>query len=256
MKGVTMLSSGFEPSRAEMRGKLLQSENFDQALDILAEITADMGFTQTLYGYIPGIPRLPNGEWSPLKLNVRNFPTGWEEGWEPYVTIDPYYRACFTSTLPIEWQDVQKSEAITSAQKSACNFLNDFGLSRGMTVPVHLPFGRFAVMSAIVDSTCHDWLSVRERGREHLFRLMHIFTQIILEMHFEEQIAVYKPEELTPREQECLRWAAAGKTSSDIAVIIDRSVETVRLHIKNSIAKLNATNRTHAVAMAVQRGLI
>lgn len=251
-----MLASGFDFSRTGVREKLVQSKNFEQALDMLAEFTAEMGFTQTLYGYIPSMPRLPNGEWSPLKLNVRNFPSGWEDGWEQYVTIDPYYRACFKSTLPIEWQDVQRSEAITAAQKNACNFLNDFGLSQGMTVPVHLPFGRFAVMSAIADSSCHNWTSVRERGREHLFRLMHIFTQVILDKHFEEQIATYKPEELTPREQECLRWAAAGKTSSDIAVIIDRSVETVRLHIKNSITKLNATNRTHAVAMAVQRGLI
>jgi len=33
-------------------------------------------------------------------------------------------------------------------------------------------------------------------------------------------------------------------------------VETIRLHIKNAIAKLNATNRSQAVAKAVHLGLI
>jgi LuxR family transcriptional regulator len=85
---------------------------------------------------------------------------------------------------------------------------------------------------------------------------MHIFTKVIHELKLESQIEVACTSKLTPREMECLRWASAGKTSSEISIILDRSVETIRLHIKNAIAKLNATNRSQAIAKAVHLGLI
>jgi LuxR family transcriptional regulator, quorum-sensing system regulator SdiA len=251
-----MHDTDLEIRSSTLRDRVLVAADFDDALDLLAEITCELGFTQALYGYIPSVPRLPNGDWLPLRLNVRHFPEGWEAGWEQFTSIDPYYRACFDSTFPIDWADVQKSDQLTRAQRTACSYLGDFGLSRGITVPVHLPFGRFAVMSAIADQTCANWHHIREEAREPLFKLMHVFTKTIHERHFEGQIPAGATVELTPREQECIRWASAGKTSSEIAIIIDRSVETVRLHIKNSIANLHATNRAQAVANAIHLGLI
>ncbi len=85
---------------------------------------------------------------------------------------------------------------------------------------------------------------------------MHTFTQHDFSARLETQIELPKLVTLTKREQECMRWAALGKTSSEIAIILDRSPETVRLHIKSSIAKLNATNRAQAVANALDSGLI
>ncbi len=60
---------------------------------------------------------------------------------------------------------------------------------------------------------------------------------------------------LAPREVECLRWAAFGKTAEEIAVIEDISVHTVRQYFKSGIAKLNARNQTQAVARALKYGL-
>lgn len=241
---------------SDIQDRVMRTEGFEQALDLLAEITADMGFTQVLYGYIPVAPQLPSGEWMPLKLNVRNFPPDWEEGWERFMQVDPYYRACFDGTFPINWSDVQCSDDLTTTQRTACDYLGDFGLSRGITVPVHLPFGRFAVMSAIADFSCRNWHAVRSQSTEPLFKLMHVFTKTIHDLGYQDQIESIQPVRLTPREQECLRWVSAGKTSSEIAIILDRSIETVRLHIKNSLVKLNVTNRAQAAATAVKLGLI
>lgn len=251
-----MLNTATEIQPAEVRSKIENTTSFAEALDLLHQITSDLGFTQVLYAYQPTSPRLPNGEWLPLKLNVRNFPRGWEPGWERFMSVDPYYRACFDGTLPIEWADVQGNDKLTLPQREACSYLSDFGLSRGITVPVHLPFGRFAVMSAIVDSSCRNWHAVREQAREPLFKLMHVFTKTIRDMGLEDQIDVVLPVKLTSREIECLRWASAGKTSSETAMIMDRSLETARLHMKNAMAKLKATNRAQAVANAVHLGLI
>ncbi|WP_171946499.1 LuxR family transcriptional regulator [Hyphomicrobium sp. CS1GBMeth3] len=233
-----------------------KSENFGESLDVLADIVGRIGFTQALYGYIPSMPRQRDGTWAPLKLNVRNFPAGWEQGWRQFMAVDPYYRACFSGTDPIDWIDVQHSDEISPAQNKAFEFLGDYGLSRGITIPVHLPFGRFAVMSAIADRSCKNWHVLRTGAREPLFRVMHAFTRAIFQRGFETQIEVADRVMLTRREVECMRWAALGKTSAEIAIILDRSPETIRLHIKNSIAKLNATNRVQAVANAVDRGLI
>jgi len=236
--------------------ELNKAESFAHALDILLDITSDIGYTQVLYAYLPVPPRLPSGEWLPLKLNVRNFPRGWEDGWNKFMSVDPYYRACFEGTLPFEWADVQRSERLMPAQQAACGYLSDFGLSRGMTIPVHLPFGRFAVVSAIVDRSTANWQDIRDKSREAMFRLTHHFHKVIHQREFESQIEMVLPVRLSPREIECLYWASAGKTSSEIAIILGRSVETIRLHIKNAIAKLDASNRSHAVAKAMHLGLL
>jgi len=61
---------------------------------------------------------------------------------------------------------------------------------------------------------------------------------------------------LSERELECLTWAALGRTDVEIGAIIHRSPTTARFHIDNAVRKLGARNRTQAVAMAAQRGLI
>ena len=61
---------------------------------------------------------------------------------------------------------------------------------------------------------------------------------------------------LSPREKECLSWVSKGKTTPEIAIILDLSKETVRLHIKNSMTKLDAVTRTHAVSKAFASGQI
>jgi len=61
---------------------------------------------------------------------------------------------------------------------------------------------------------------------------------------------------LSPREQECLDWTAAGKTAWETAQIIGITESTVSFHMRNSITKLNANNRSHAVAVAMARSLI
>jgi PAS domain S-box-containing protein len=61
---------------------------------------------------------------------------------------------------------------------------------------------------------------------------------------------------LTPREREVLTLIARGLTSEQIAEQLVVSGETVRTHARNALAALGARTRAHAVAIAMQRGLI
>ena len=62
--------------------------------------------------------------------------------------------------------------------------------------------------------------------------------------------------ELNKRELECLNWAAAGKTSGEIALIVTLSEHTVNHYLNACCKKLDSVNRTQAVAKAVRLGII
>jgi DNA-binding CsgD family transcriptional regulator len=59
---------------------------------------------------------------------------------------------------------------------------------------------------------------------------------------------------LSPREHEVVELLAAGLTGEQVAVRLGISPATVRVHIRNATAKLGASTRTQAVAIAVARG--
>ncbi|HEY8224312.1 MAG TPA: response regulator transcription factor [Pyrinomonadaceae bacterium] len=61
---------------------------------------------------------------------------------------------------------------------------------------------------------------------------------------------------LTQREIEVLKQVAAGNANKIIATHLDISEETVKAHVKNILSKLSANDRTHAVTIALKRGII
>lgn len=63
-------------------------------------------------------------------------------------------------------------------------------------------------------------------------------------------------ETLTEREMEVLRLLAQGKSNKEIAAVLTVTERTAKFHVAAILGKLGATNRTEAVTLAVQRGLI
>jgi DNA-binding NarL/FixJ family response regulator len=63
-------------------------------------------------------------------------------------------------------------------------------------------------------------------------------------------------ENLTERELEVLRLIRDGNKNKQIADQLSISENTVNFHIKNITGKLGANDRTHAVTIAVRRGLL
>jgi len=61
--------------------------------------------------------------------------------------------------------------------------------------------------------------------------------------------------QLSKREKEVLSWLKEGKSSWDIATILNISERTVNFHVSNIMQKLNAVSRTQAVAVAIEKGL-
>jgi DNA-binding NarL/FixJ family response regulator len=61
---------------------------------------------------------------------------------------------------------------------------------------------------------------------------------------------------LTRREIDVLRLIAEGNANKEIAGRLSLSEETVKGHVQNVLAKLGANDRTHAVTIALKRGMI
>jgi DNA-binding NarL/FixJ family response regulator len=61
---------------------------------------------------------------------------------------------------------------------------------------------------------------------------------------------------LTSREIDVLRLIAGGNANKEIAAQLSITEETVKGHVKNILAKLSASDRTHAVTIGLKRGII
>jgi DNA-binding CsgD family transcriptional regulator len=61
---------------------------------------------------------------------------------------------------------------------------------------------------------------------------------------------------LTPKEKQVIKWLKEGKSNWETSAILGISERTVKFHISNIMQKLDASSRAHAVAIAIERGLV
>lgn len=61
---------------------------------------------------------------------------------------------------------------------------------------------------------------------------------------------------LTPRQREILGYLVKGLTNRDIATLLSIREDTVEEHVNLLLAKINATNRTEAVSIALRKQLV
>jgi len=72
-----------------------------------------------------------------------------------------------------------------------------------------------------------------------------------------QRLAEYFPQmALTARETEVLSLVAKGLANKEVAARLGTAEGTIKMHVQNILAKLSATDRTHAVTIAVKRGII
>ena len=63
-------------------------------------------------------------------------------------------------------------------------------------------------------------------------------------------------EPISPRELEVLSLMAAGKRNKEIAGDLSIAEDTVKMHVRNILSKLQVSDRTEAVTIALRRGII
>ena len=79
----------------------------------------------------------------------------------------------------------------------------------------------------------------------------------VIPMAVAAKLAEFTPRsDLTEREIEVLQLVARGLSNRDVAGVIGRTDETVKVHLKNIFAKLGVADRTEAVTLAFSRGIL
>jgi len=115
-----------------------------------------------------------------------------------------------------------------------------------MAVPIHVD-RRFLV--SFVLNRSRRGFSDRDRARLEIIR-PHLGSLYRLSIAAGWVPGKDVAESLTPREQDVLRWLAAGKTDRDIAAVLEISPRTVHKHLQHLYEKLGVETRTAAVMRA------
>ncbi len=92
------------------------------------------------------------------------------------------------------------------------------------------------------------------RGEVSLTRA--IAARLLRELGRADQAHMPTPEVLTERELEVLKLVAQGASNPQIADDLYITINTVKVHLRNILEKLQVENRTQAAAYAVQAGLV
>jgi LuxR family quorum sensing-dependent transcriptional regulator len=173
----------------------------------------------------------------------------WRESWRQrydelgLFTNDPTVLHMNASPRPFRWSD--NYAHTTSSQRRMIAEMGDVGMREGLAVPIHGSYGVSAGIS-IAAGDRYD-LSPGDEGALHMASLyLHSRMEVL-----QARIAPHPLRRLTPRERECLKWIAAGKTDWEISQILNISEQTVHGYVQNALTKLNARTRAQAVALGM-----
>jgi DNA-binding CsgD family transcriptional regulator len=167
-----------------------------------------------------------------------------------YVLIDPVMAKGSNAVLPFDWDELVSDDPVVQA------FFMDalsYGVGRnGISIPVRNRRGAYAVVSFTSNHSKQEW---QEFKKSNMVKLQLISVLIDSAASVNLKLSS-QPVKLSKREEQCLIWAARGKTYQDISDILNISFGSVKSYLDTARHKLNCINLTHAVAVAIATGVI
>lgn len=164
---------------------------------------------------------------------------------------DPLVFAAKRRITPFTWKEVYEDDHLTPEMRQVYQFAYDLGWFDGLCVPIHGPGGYQGLVSLLARQRLA--LTARERALlEIMCRGIHDRCRATVGFGMSETA----PPKLTPRETQCMKWVAAGKTNWEIGQLLGISASTAHFHIESAKKKLNKSTRTEAVAVLVLHGLL
>ena len=168
-------------------------------------------------------------------------------------------RHLFTSPVP-HYVDIRRRETfpfdpITAEEAEFIEKVIDFGLYQSLAMAMPDPKTR-KVSHFMLNRGRDETGDLDELGQNHLAEL-----RLAVRFFFEGLLIGELADDdldtvLSPRERDCLQWAAVGKTTKEIANLMHIADDTVNDYFASARVKLRASNRTQAVVRAIAIGLI
>lgn len=213
---------------------------------ILSEIAAKFDLSHIAYLGI-NIPKVDDKTYI-----VTTYDDHWVRRYvsQDYVAIDPVIQVGLRGILPLDWKDVRETNP---AARRFFGESREFGLGRqGLSIPTRGAHGETAMFSINAERSDRAWASEKPALMRDFQVLAYHFHNRVFEHYQVQTDAVV----LSPKETECLKWVAAGKTTLEIGIILHISERTVRFFLESARAKLNTVNSAQAVARAIRLRLI
>ncbi len=213
--------------------------------NIMIEIVKKLSYDFIIYNI-----RITNSFKDDMFIALGNYPKAWLKQYtlQNYASIDPVLKYCLEKDKPICWHHFHDSH-----NTILCNFFQEaksFGLVDGISKGVQKSQSEIGIISLAKKSIC----KADSDAIETIKLLQPTLHEVIIRLskRYKESKKVL----LTPRELESLHLMIEGYTSVEIANLLNIAERTAIFHINNIIEKLDAKNRTQAVARAILIGLV
>ena len=181
------------------------------------------------------------------------YPSTWQANYieKGYAGIDPVVQAGRRLRHSFAWSQQELVSPLSQDQVRFLAEASDHGIVSGVSVPLVAGFGRTSLFTLASSSRGDDSLVKCPFLASSIASYVDVYTRRWMVEPMPGSMVI-----LSPRERLCLSWMAKGKRMSEIAMIVGSRTRTVEYHLQNARSKLEASNVTHAVALAVRRQLI
>lgn len=193
-----------------------------------------------------GVIALGDANGNVIKLLNVNYPEDWLAMYaeQELYKKDPIIRYHYKYSKTHLW-----SEALQvyndQPSKDLMNMASEFKLNYGLASGVPATKGSLFSFSSETDRLTSYHKKVLDLLTPHIHQALLKTSNIM----FNKKVA------LSTREKQVLYWIKEGKTNWEISVILSISERTVKFHVQNILIKLDAISKTHAVAIAMEKGL-
>lgn len=199
------------------------------------------------------------GAWIGVGSNRKNrfffmeWPTAWRELYEAnrWFEVDAMLIEARRRVSAFWYSSIIEHFKLTNRQKELCEAFDTFGWKDCFAVPIH---GPGSLQGLVTLATPQDLvLSAADCA------ILEMMSRAVWERcRLAEGFGVFDPRrtQLSSREIECLQWAAAGKSDTDIAAIVGIKPATAHFHIEQAKKRFGVKTRVEAVAAGVLHGII
>ncbi|WP_105404722.1 autoinducer binding domain-containing protein [Neorhizobium sp. T7_12] len=186
---------------------------------------------------------------------LSNYPLVWQRRYFEcsYSRIDPVIKISMSKMQMFSW-----SSAAPQAKKPSRQVLRFFeeaaelGIRSGISIPVSAGFGSSAILTFASGQTSFAVGDLDDPIKAATAAtLVHAYLTLLQAV----PTAAATPR-LTPRQALCLKWSAEGKTMEEIAMLLRLAKTSVRFHLDEARARLDAMTLQQATAIATTLNLV
>ena len=193
---------------------------------------------------------LPQGASATPRL-LSTYPVAWTSRYLQghYERFDPVIAQAIAGADPFEWGIDIGVSAPTGEHREMFDEAAKYGIRYGFTVPIHHGEASIAAVTFAADERRPQFeRRIKEHGRVLQLMAMYFHAHV---RHRLVPDRIIDGVSLSPRELECLEWAAQGKSAWEIGQILGITRRTASFHLENAKAKLGVHSISHAVARLV-----